>query len=91
MITVAVAVEVTGVRIDVKARRHPVSRHDAVLDLSVDPHVGIFGLDLKNKCPRRLVLKDGSVQTGALTLEECVICDSICEFYRTEMATTWTK
>lgn len=60
--------ELTGVRIDVKPGRHSVSVHDAVFDLSVDPHVGVVGLDEQDKRPRRLVLQDHRVQTVVLTL-----------------------
>lgn len=60
--------ELTGVRIDVKAGRHSVSVHDAVFDLSVDAHVGVVGLDAQDKRPWRLVLQDHSVLTVVVTL-----------------------
>ena len=62
--------ELTGVRVDVEAGRHPVSVHDAVLHLSVDPHVGVVGLDPQNQSPRRLVLQNHRVQTVVRTLRE---------------------
>lgn len=52
----SVPLEPTGVRIDVKPRRHSVSVHDAVFDLSVHSHVSVVGLDSKHKRPRWLVL-----------------------------------
>lgn len=64
------SVELTGVRIDVKPGRHPVSVHDAVFDLSVDPHVGVVGLDAQDERPWGLVLQDHRVQTVVLTLTE---------------------
>ena len=63
-----VTAELTGVRVDVEPRRHAVPVHDAVLDLSVDPHVGVVGLDAQDERPRRLVLQDGGIQAVVLTL-----------------------
>lgn len=60
--------ELTCVWINVKPRRHAVSVHDAVFDLSVDAHVGVVGLDAQHERPRRLVLQDGGVQAVVLTL-----------------------
>lgn len=60
--------ELTCVRLDGKAGRHAVSVHDAVLDLSVDAHVGILGLDPQDERPGWLVLQDHGVLAVVLTL-----------------------
>lgn len=59
----------TCVRINVEPRRHSISVHDAIFDLSIDPHVGIVGLYSQHKRPRWLVLQDGCVQAVVLTLK----------------------
>lgn len=46
----------TAVRVDVEPRRDTIALHDAILDLSVDPGVGILGLDLQHKGSSGLVL-----------------------------------
>lgn len=46
----------TTVRVNVEPRRDAVAVHDAVLDLSIDPSVGVLGLDLQHKGASGLVL-----------------------------------
>lgn len=62
------AAELTGFWIDVKPGRDSVPVHDAVLDFSVDAHVGVVGLDAQDQRPRRPVLQDHGVLTVVLTL-----------------------
>lgn len=44
--------------------------HDAVFDVSIDPHVIVVGLDTQDERPRRLVLQDHSILTVVLALRE---------------------
>lgn len=58
----------TTVGVDVEPRRDAVAVHDAVLDLAVDPSVGVLGLDLQHKGASGLVLQNHSGSAVVLTL-----------------------
>lgn len=62
------AVERTSVRINDKPRWHSVSVHDAIFDLSIDPHVSIVSLDVQDKRSWWLILQHRRILTVALTL-----------------------
>lgn len=58
----------TCVRVDDEAGRSPVSVHDPVFHLSVDPHVCVEGVNAQDKCPRGLVFQDTGVDAVVLAL-----------------------
>ena len=76
--------------IDVKPRGHPVSVHDAVSDLSVDPHVGVLGLDAQHQRPRWLVLQHGGVQAVVLTLRGRFEIETL-EQLQSKVRINWTR
>lgn len=63
------SVELTSVGINLKPRGDAVSVHDAVFDLSINPHVCVVGLHAQHERPRWLVLQNRCIVVLTLRAE----------------------